>query len=170
MGSSWVVSFAISEGCHPHPSVVEMGLLTTRTLKFRPSRLSLRWRPTFGLGSPSAGGKQRTERFWLGPTLILLLPLLFGVAGCDSSPAHQANPLTNPNALNAVVWTKKTTGTYFCADSVMYGKDGGAYMKQAAALDSGYQPEFGTYCVGSEKPLREKPAEVRSRPARRRSG
>jgi len=34
----------------------------------------------------------------------------------------------------------------------MFGQDRGSYMKQAKALDSGYQPEFGAYCTGQKTP------------------
>ena len=54
---------------------------------------------------------------------------------------------------SAAVWVDKTSGVYYCADSVMFGKTQGAYMKQVEALDRGYQPALGTYCAGPEWPL-----------------
>jgi hypothetical protein len=49
---------------------------------------------------------------------------------------------------DAAVWVDKTAGVYYCADSIMFGKTQGAYMKQVEALDRGYQPALGTYCTG----------------------
>jgi len=49
---------------------------------------------------------------------------------------------------DAAVWVDKTSGVYYCADSIMFGKTQGAYMKQVEALDRGYQPALGTYCTG----------------------
>lgn len=54
---------------------------------------------------------------------------------------------------NAVVWVSQTSGTYFCADSIMFGRADGKLMKQAEALDSGYQPALGTFCSGPDWPL-----------------
>jgi hypothetical protein len=54
---------------------------------------------------------------------------------------------------NAVVWVNQSSGTYFCANSVMFGKADGKLMKQAQALDSGYQPALGTFCTGPDWPL-----------------
>ena len=53
----------------------------------------------------------------------------------------------------AAVWVDKTAGVYYCADSIMFGKTQGAYMKQVEALDRGYQPALGTYCTGPAWPL-----------------
>jgi hypothetical protein len=49
---------------------------------------------------------------------------------------------------DAAVWVDQTAGVYYCADSIMFGKTKGAYMKQVEALDRGYQPALGTYCTG----------------------
>jgi hypothetical protein len=54
---------------------------------------------------------------------------------------------------NAAVWVDKTAGVYYCANSIMFGKTQGAYMKQVEALDRGYQPALGTYCTGPAWPL-----------------
>jgi len=54
---------------------------------------------------------------------------------------------------DAAVWVDKTAGVYYCADSIMFGKTQGAYMKQVEALDRGYQPALGTYCMGPAWPL-----------------
>jgi hypothetical protein len=75
---------------------------------------------------------------------LRFLPVLYRIF------PHHTKPLTNPNA---VVWISKTAGTYFCADSVMFGKGDGSYMKQAKALDSGYQPALGAFCTGPEWPI-----------------
>jgi hypothetical protein len=53
----------------------------------------------------------------------------------------------------AAVWVDKTAGVYYCANSIMFGKTKGAYMKQVEALDRGYQPALGTYCTGPKWPL-----------------
>ena len=54
---------------------------------------------------------------------------------------------------DAAVWVDKTAGVYYCADSILFGKTQGAYMKQVEALDRGYQPALGTYCTGPKWPL-----------------
>ncbi|MDE3137537.1 MAG: hypothetical protein KGL59_13250 [Acidobacteriota bacterium] len=54
---------------------------------------------------------------------------------------------------DAAVWADKTAGVYYCADSILFGKTQGAYMKQVEALDRGYQPALGTYCSGPAWPL-----------------
>jgi hypothetical protein len=54
---------------------------------------------------------------------------------------------------DAAVWVDKTSGVYYCANSIMFGKTQGAYMKQVEALDRGYQPALGTYCTGPAWPL-----------------
>ncbi len=54
---------------------------------------------------------------------------------------------------DAAVWVDKTAGVYYCADSIMFGKTQGGYMKQVEALDRGYQPALGTYCTGPAWPL-----------------
>lgn len=73
------------------------------------------------------------------------------LAGCNHQKSTAVNhPLTNPADLNTVVWAKKLTGIYYCRDSASFGAGPGAYMKQEKALDTGYQPQFGTYCAGSK--------------------
>lgn len=79
--------------------------------------------------------------------VVMILTFLVCLTGCIQPKAHEAHPLTNPDALNAIVWAKKATGTYYCRDSAVFGKDQGSSMKQARALDTGYQPEFGVYCT-----------------------
>lgn len=54
---------------------------------------------------------------------------------------------------DAAVWVDKTAGVYYCANSIMFGKTQGAYMRQVEALDRGYQPALGTYCTGPTWPL-----------------
>jgi hypothetical protein len=54
---------------------------------------------------------------------------------------------------DAAVWVDKNSGVYYCADSILFGKTQGAYMKQVEALDRGYQPALGTYCSGPAWPL-----------------
>lgn len=49
---------------------------------------------------------------------------------------------------SAAVWVDYNAGVYYCADSIMFGKTKGQYMKQVDALDRGYQPALGTYCTG----------------------
>lgn len=55
---------------------------------------------------------------------------------------------------NAAVWVDSKAGVYYCADSIMFGKAQGQYMKQVDALDHGYQPALGTYCTGPAWNLR----------------
>lgn len=51
---------------------------------------------------------------------------------------------------NAAVWVDNSGGVYYCANSIMFGKSRGEYMKQVDALDRGYQPALGTYCNGPD--------------------
>lgn len=58
---------------------------------------------------------------------------------------------------NAAVWADNGAGVYYCADSIMFGKSHGEYMKQVDALDRGYQPALGTYCTGPAWDLQSEP-------------
>jgi hypothetical protein len=61
----------------------------------------------------------------------------------------------------AGVWVNKQNGTYYCPDSVLYGREPGSYTTQGAALDSGYQPSQGIYCSDQgEREVAEKAAPV----------
>ncbi len=51
---------------------------------------------------------------------------------------------------SAAVWVDNGAGVYYCADSIMFGRSRGEYMKQVDALDRGYQPALGTYCTGPD--------------------
>ena len=62
---------------------------------------------------------------------------------------------------DAAVWVDKTSGVYYCATSMMFGKTPGQNMRQVEALDRGYQPALGTYCDGPAWSV----PEVASRPA-----
>lgn len=83
----------------------------------------------------------------LAAMVATTLALAFCLAGCNRQKAQAPHPLTNPAALNAVVWAVQRTGTYYCRESAMFGRDEGLHMKQAKALDSGYQPQYGAYCT-----------------------
>ena len=60
---------------------------------------------------------------------------------------------------DAAVWVDSTAGVYYCANSILFGKTQGAYMKQVDALDRGYQPALGTYCAGPAWSLRDERVE-----------
>lgn len=64
------------------------------------------------------------------------------------------SPLQTVPHQNAAVWVDNNAGVYYCADSIMFGKSKGEYMKQVDALDRGYQPALGTYCSGPAWHLR----------------
>ncbi|HVB98070.1 MAG TPA: hypothetical protein VNJ12_01900 [Candidatus Dormibacteraeota bacterium] len=68
---------------------------------------------------------------------------------------------------SAAVWVDNNAGVYYCADSIMFGKSKGEYMKQVDALDRGYQPALGTYCTGPDWGLRSQqvPSPAASAPA-----
>ena len=68
---------------------------------------------------------------------------------------------------NAAVWIDNSAGVYYCADSIMFGKSRGEYMKQVDALDRGYQPALGTYCNGPDwqLPSQQIPTPAASTPA-----
>src|SRR5579863_3760073 len=89
--------------------------------------------------------------------LAVLLTSAFSLTGCNRQQAKVAQPLHDPNALNTVVWARKLTGTYYCGDSVLYGKAGGEFMKQETALDTGYQPDMGSYCSPGQAPPLSRP-------------
>ena len=45
------------------------------------------------------------------------------------------------------VWTLKTSGYYYCADSQFYNMtQPGTFMTQGDALQSGYRPKLGQFC------------------------
>lgn len=80
--------------------------------------------------------------------VVILLPLAMCLAGCNQQKSTATGrPLTNSAALKTVVWAKKLSGIYYCRDSALFGIGPGSYMKQAKALENGYQPQFGTYCA-----------------------
>lgn len=81
--------------------------------------------------------------------MAALAPLDFSSIFHKFFPTHAQ---TVPHQ-NAAVWVNKTAGVYYCADSILFGKTKGAYMKQVEALDRGYQPALGTYCTGPKWPL-----------------
>lgn len=90
------------------------------------------------------------------PAVILLVSFavfMAAVAPLDfGSIFHRFFPTAIQNVphQNAAVWVDKTAGVYYCANSMMFGKTQGAYMKQVEALDRGYQPALGTYCTGPD--------------------
>jgi hypothetical protein len=84
--------------------------------------------------------------------LAALLTSAFSLTGCNRQQTKVSQPLVDPNALNTVVWARKMTGTYYCGDSYLYGKAGGEFMKQETALDTGYQPDMGSYCSPGQAP------------------
>ncbi|HEV2388072.1 MAG TPA: hypothetical protein VGS20_12545 [Candidatus Acidoferrales bacterium] len=51
----------------------------------------------------------------------------------------------------AMVWTIQSNGSYYCAGSVLDGRQPGKHMSQADALTVGYQPAAGRYCGGVEQ-------------------
>lgn len=93
------------------------------------------------------------------PAVILLVSFavfMAALAPLDfSSIFHKLFPTHGQKVphQNAAVWVNKSAGVYYCADSIMFGKTQGAYMKQVEALDRGYQPALGTYCSGPGWPL-----------------
>lgn len=64
------------------------------------------------------------------------------------SGSGQSNVLPKASE-NVSVWTKKQFGFYYCQDGVLYGREPGKFMTQAAALTSGYRPADGNYCTSS---------------------
>lgn len=53
----------------------------------------------------------------------------------------------DPSLQNVPVWTYQRNGYYYCAGSPEIGKlKAGSFMTQAEALQSGYQPNLGSYC------------------------
>jgi hypothetical protein len=49
--------------------------------------------------------------------------------------------------LKVKVWVNKSTGIYYCPDSVMYGhSERGVYMTQGEAVQTGYTPALGEPC------------------------
>lgn len=50
------------------------------------------------------------------------------------------------NDPSAMVWVIPSEGAYYCAGSVMHGRQPGRLMPQGQALTLGYQPALGLYC------------------------
>lgn len=49
--------------------------------------------------------------------------------------------------LNVKVWVNKSTGIYYCSDSVLYGhSEPGSYIAQGEAVQTGYSPALGEPC------------------------
>jgi hypothetical protein len=78
-----------------------------------------------------------------GALAVMLIPSV-------SAPFHKAFPTAKHPTLNPAVrvWVNQNTGTYYCADSVFYGRAPGEFKKQGDALTAGYQPALGDYCEG----------------------
>ncbi len=60
---------------------------------------------------------------------------------------HDDTAKMDPGLLNVPVWTHQRNGYYYCAGSPEIEKlKTGSFMTQAEALQSGYQPDLGSYC------------------------
>jgi hypothetical protein len=60
---------------------------------------------------------------------------------------HDDTAKMDPGLLNVPVWTHQRNGYYYCAGSPEIEKlKIGSFMTQAEALQSGYQPNLGSYC------------------------
>ena len=88
------------------------------------------------------------------PAVILLIffaVFMAAIAPLDFSSILQRffpSPSQTVPHQNAAVWVDDNAGLYYCADSIMFGKSRGEYMRQVEALEHGYQPALGTYCAG----------------------
>ena len=88
------------------------------------------------------------------PAVILLIffaVFMAAIAPLDFSSILQRffpSPSQTVPHQNAAVWVNSNAGVYYCADSIMFGKTRGEYMRQVEALEHGYQPALGTYCTG----------------------
>lgn len=58
--------------------------------------------------------------------------------------------LTEPNVL---VWVINDRGTFYCAGSVLWGREPGELVTQGVALGKGYQPASRTFCKSRHSKL-----------------
>lgn len=109
--------------------------------------------------SQAPGGRRRrnSESGATHPALPAVVLLIFfaifmaAIAPLDFSSILQKffpSPSQTVPHQNAAVWVDNNAGVYYCADSIMFGKTHGKYMRQVNALEHGYQPALGTYCSG----------------------
>lgn len=88
------------------------------------------------------------------PAVVLLVffaVFMAAIAPLDFSSILQKflpSPSQTVPHQNAAVWVDNNAGVYYCADSIMFGKTHGQFMRQVNALEHGYQPALGTYCTG----------------------
>jgi hypothetical protein len=136
----------------PRASEMESRMATTQGLGLDVLRLRQGSLLKLHSGLPLDRSAKNFRRFHYPAILAVLLTSAFSLTGCNRKQTKVAQPLKDPNALNTVVWARKMTGTYYCGDSYMYGKAGGEFMKQGTALDTGYQPDMGSYCSPKQAP------------------
>jgi hypothetical protein len=116
-------------------------------------------------GSDVAGGLATSSPAL--PAILLIGSLVvLGIVFLEGGPSHNNNVgrLTDPNTM---IWMIKDTGTFYCADSVLWGKQPGQAMSQGEALQMGYQPAIPGYCAagpakGTGEPYGAKPGSSRS--------
>lgn len=83
----------------------------------------------------------------LMPAILLVGSLIvLGIVFLEGGASQSARKLTDPNAM---IWVMKDTGTFDCADSVLWGKQPGEAMTQGEALQMGYQPAVPGYCAAT---------------------
>lgn len=85
---------------------------------------------------PPRSVQQRSKAPWLA----MLKGIFLSVVDYRSSALE-------PSLDGVSVWTDRRSGFYYCADSPYFEKvQPGSLVRQANALQSGYQPKLGSYC------------------------
>ena len=91
--------------------------------------------------APPATASPRSHR--PPPSLLANLATALGF-GPDKS---DAKPEIGDEQIGVQVWTSKSSGYYYCADSAYYKTlQPGTFMAQGDALQSGYRPRLGQFC------------------------
>jgi hypothetical protein len=108
----------------------------------------------------TVGRSRQGEQGASSPTLpAVLLIILFAFVMATVAPVnfnrllHRLLPflpsdkqVLSPQDAGALVWVVRQSGTYYCSESEFYGQGAGDFMRQADALERGYQPALARYC------------------------
>jgi hypothetical protein len=97
-------------------------------------------------GGSDVGGGLATGSPVMPAILLIGSLIVLGIVFLNGKgrPSQNVGRLTDPNTM---IWVMKDTGTFYCDDSVLWGKQPGEAMTQGEALQMGYQPAVPGYCA-----------------------
>lgn len=98
-----------------------------------------------------ATARPKPRKNWMAPAILLAVTAALVAVVIDPSLRKQITtffpaPVSKQIEMEARVWADRQTGSYYCADSRLFGRGAGSYMKQGDALTLGFQPALGKYC------------------------